>query len=215
MSLNELREGLIVSVEGIDGSGKTTIAKEIERELLKKGFRTLYTKEPTDSSLGKAIREIVLRNKSTQLPPLTQALLFNADRNYHINSIIIKALKEKKIVIIDRFIDSTLAYQGENEEFLNLITTINKIAVNSNYPDITFLLDIEPELALQRMRKIFKKNDNFEKLNILTEVRKRYLYIAERDKKRIKILDASLDIETLVKLAINVILEMINLRHLL
>jgi len=206
MSSINLKDRFIVSFEGIDGSGKTTIAKRIEFELIKKNFKVFYTEEPTDSPLGKAIRDTILLNKTIKLSPFAQALLFTADRNYHVNNIIKNALEDKSIVILDRFIDSTLAYQGENEELVRLINKINEMAVGTFIPDITFLLDIEPALALERIEKTDKEKDNFEKLNFLANVRERYKLIASKNKERIKIIDASLDKETLVKLIINDIL---------
>lgn len=214
MSLIKFEKKIIISFEGIDGSGKTTIAKHTEQELKKMNFPVLYTEEPTNSSIGKIIREVVLSANSVQLTPFAQALLFTADRSYHVNTVIFQAIKDKKIVILDRFIDSTLAYQGENEEILDLIAKINEVATESIQPDITFLLDIEPELALKRLKNISKKKDSFEKLDILTNVRKRYKSLAEKNRERIKILDALLEIETLVKLVINDILKMIDQKNI-
>lgn len=210
MSLNSLRDKLIVSFEGIDGSGKTTIARSVEYELIKQNYRVFYTEEPTDSPLGKAIRETILLNKVIKLSPLAQALLFTADRDYHVNNIINNALNDKDILILDRFIDSTLAYQGENEDLAKVINKINEMAVGLFIPDITFLLDIEPAMALKRIEKADKEKDNFEKLDFLTNVRERYKLIASKNKERIKIIDALQDKETLVKLIISDILKLID-----
>lgn len=210
MSLNSLRDKLIVSFEGIDGSGKTTIARSVEYELIKQNYRVFYTEEPTDSPLGKAIRETILLNKVIKLSPLAQALLFTADRDYHVNNIINNALNDKDILILDRFIDSTLAYQGENEDLAKVINKINEMAVGLFIPDITFLLDIEPAMALKRIEKADKEKDNFEKLDFLTNVRERYKLIASKNKERIKIIDALQDKGTLVKLIISDILKLID-----
>lgn len=214
MFLSNLKEKLIISFEGIDGSGKTTIAKNIEFELNKRNFKVFYTEEPTNSQLGKAIRDLVLLNKNIKLSTFSQALLFTADRNYHVDCVIKNALEYKNIVILDRFIDSTLAYQGENEDLMNMISKINEMAVGFFMPDITFLLDLEPALALKRIEEIDKEEDNFEKLNFLTSVRERYKLIAYNNKERIKIMDASLKKENLVKFIINDILKLIDQKHL-
>ncbi|MDD5689694.1 MAG: dTMP kinase, partial [Caldisericia bacterium] len=214
MFSSNLKEKLIISFEGIDGSGKTTIAKNIEFELNKRNFKVFYTEEPTNSQLGKAIRDLVLLNKNIKLSPFSQALLFTADRNYHVDCVIKNALEYKNIVILDRFIDSTLAYQGENEDLMNMISKINEMAVGFFMPDITFLLDLEPALALKRIEEIDKEEDNFEKLNFLTSVRERYKLIAYNNKERIKIMDASLKKENLVKFIINDILKLIDQKHL-
>ena len=214
MFSSNLKEKLIISFEGIDGSGKTTIAKNIEFELNKRNFKVFYTEEPTNSQLGKAIRDLVLLNKNIKLSPFSQALLFTADRNYHVDCVIKNALEYKNIVILDRFIDSTLAYQGENEDLMNMISKINEMAVGTFIPDITFLLDLEPALALKRIEEIDKEEDNFEKLNFLTSVRERYKLIAYNNKERIKIMDASLKKENLVKFIINDILKLIDQKHL-
>lgn len=212
--MNRLERGVIISFEGIDGSGKTTIAKATEEELSKIGFETLYTEEPTDSFLGEMIRKIILKNLSISLPPITQAFLFNADRNLHMSSIILEALDEKKLILMDRFTDSTLAYQGENDKLMSIIEKINDIATESVLPDITFLLDLDPKIALERIEKLSKERDKFEKLEFLKKVRFRYLAIAKKNKERIKILDATNEKKVLVKTAISNILNIVERKRI-
>lgn len=214
MFLNKLEKSIIVSFEGIDGSGKTTIAKTANERLQKLGFETLYTEEPTKTFLGEIVREIILKNSDIQLPPITQALLFNADRNFHINNIILKAFNKKKIIIIDRFTDSTLAYQGENDKLISIIERINDIATEDITPDITFLLDVDPKIALERINKLSKEKDNFENIEFLEKVRVRYLNIAYKNKDRIKILDSLENIEILINKVINNILNIVEEKNI-
>jgi len=211
--MNKLKRGIIISFEGIDGSGKTTIAKATEEELSKIGFETLYTEEPTDSFLGEMIRKIILKNLTISLSPITQAFLFNADRNFHVNSIILEALDEKKLILMDRFTDSTLAYQGENDKLMSIIEKINDIATESVLPDITFLLDLDPKIALGRIEKLSKEVDKFERLEFLEKVRFRYLAIAKKNKRRVKILDASKEKKILVETAISNILNIVERKN--
>lgn len=177
---------MIISFEGIDGSGKTTImemTKNYFKNFLNKDVVT--TKEPTS-----AFRDILL-NKDISLSPITELFLFMADRGYDIDTVIYPALKEGKIVLIDRYSDSTLAYQhygrGQN---LQLLYNLNYMVVKQFRPDLTILLDCPVDIATTRIRN--KIPDRFESLDkeFFEKVRNGYLELAKTNHKMI-VVDAS------------------------
>ena len=173
-------KGKLITFEGIDGSGKTTIAKILHSKI----ENSIFTTEPTDSWLGKSVKKALEEKRDA----VTIAFLFLADRNEHIKEIK-KWLNEGKIVICDRFIDSTFAYQKEHikmdgvEEWLNWLHKPFFIK-----PDITFLLVIEPRKAIERIKD--RKLIVYEDEKFLEKVQENYLEIAEREKDRIVIINA-------------------------
>jgi len=189
-------KSLFITFEGIEGSGKTTIVKMLYEELRKKGYSVLSTFEPGDHALGVAIRKILL-NPAHPPSLLGELLLYMADRAEHIEKVIKPALEKNEIVLCDRFIDSTVAYQGFGRGIdINMINTLNDIVRNNLRPDRTYLLDIEPEVGLNR-NAFTEKLDRFEmeSIEFHRRVREGYLTIAKQEPERIKIIDASRPIE--------------------
>ena len=182
-------KGKLITFEGIDGSGKTTIAKILHSKI----ENSIFTTEPTDSWLGKSVKKALEEKRDA----ITIAFLFLADRNEHIKEIK-KWLNEGKIVICDRFIDSTFAYQKEHikmdgvEEWLNWLHKPFFIK-----PDITFLLVIEPRKAIERIKD--RKLIVYEDEKFLEKVQENYLEIAEREKDRIVIINAEKSKEEVVE----------------
>ncbi len=176
---------MLITFEGIDGSGKTTLSGRLYRFLSGRGIKTSLYREPGGTEVGERIREIVIEEV---LNERTELLLFEASRAQLVSTKILEDLKSGKVVILDRFIDSTLAYQGYGRGMdKELIKTLNTFASFGLKPDITFLLDIEPSLAVKRIRE----KSRFDDLNFLTRVREGFLDIASKDRDRFVVIDSS------------------------
>ncbi len=185
-----LMAGLFITLEGIDGCGKSTASKELARILESKGHEVYLTLEPSESWLGQAVR----RSYTEEISPYTEVFLFLADRATHTLDME-KKLADGQVVISDRYCDSSTAYQGEAlEELLakqgidsvDWITQMNSTVIRE--PDITFLLDIDPETSLERL-KVREELSKFEKHNYLEKVRANYLRIAKTEG-RMRIINA-------------------------
>ncbi|MGB9612844.1 MAG: dTMP kinase [Candidatus Margulisiibacteriota bacterium] len=181
---------MFITFEGPEGCGKTTHAKRLKNYLEGIGHQVLLTQEPGGTLLGRKIREILLSPESV-LDDSTEVYLFAADRSEHVSKIILPALREGKIVISDRFIDSTLAYQvggrGLPEDFVRYL---NMVSSQGLIPDLTFLLDVSVEIGLKRATANGLA-DRFERetLAFHQRVREYYLEIAEGEKQRFKIIN--------------------------
>ena len=158
----QTHKGLLISIEGIDGSGKSSLVKNIQ-ERFERNYLVLTTKEPGGSDLGKLLRAVLLE-KSISMCAKAQFLLFAADRAQHFHEIIIPALKKGALVISDRMADSSLVYQGYAQGLsLVELTHINQWAMNNYLPDITFFVQIDPHIAFERIRARNEPLTNFEK----------------------------------------------------
>ncbi|HRS05769.1 MAG TPA: dTMP kinase [Candidatus Ratteibacteria bacterium] len=180
------KKATIVSFEGIDGCGKSTQAKQFVRYLKSKGFKTLFFKEPGTTALGKKLRKILLAKKQDILP-LSELFLYLAARNELVTKKIKPCLNKKVILVFDRFIDSTIAYQGYGRGIsLNLIENMHSVILNGIIPDITFVIDA----PASELRKVIGKDaDRLEKsIKFQEMVRRGYLKIAENEPKRVKII---------------------------
>lgn len=163
---------IFVAFEGIDGAGLTTHARLTERFLERKGFKVVLTKEPTDGLVGGLIRAC-LRGE-WKADPMTLQLLFAADRCHHVNTVIIPALRSGRAVVTDRYLFSSLAYGSLDLDYEWLKVVNSKFPL----PDITFILDIEPDTALRRIHEDRFAIELFEELEKLERVRAAYLKIA-------------------------------------
>jgi dTMP kinase len=167
-----MSRGVFIAIEGIDGSGTTTHTKLLAKWLRASNFSLLITHEPTDREIGRLIRE---RLKDASVPPATDALLFAADRVDHTLQEINPALERGTIVISDRYVESSIAYQSSSGLELEWVAEINKYAIS---PDLTILLDIDPDTALQRKRHP-KPMEKFEHISFLKKVREVFLTRAQ------------------------------------
>jgi dTMP kinase len=194
-----MKRGIFITFEGIEGSGKSTQVQSASAWLKSRGIDHTITREPGDSTIGKDIRRILLSDKTSSLHPVSEALLYLADRFEHINEIIRPQLDAGKIVLCDRYHDSTVAYQGYAREIpLDWIQNIWSGSGQALIPDLTFLLDLDPEIGLNRSLEklraagLDESRFEMESLEFHTRVRTGFLEIAKQDPKRFKIIDASL-----------------------
>jgi len=171
-----MEKGAFIVFEGIDGSGKTTQAKLLQEELKRNGFGVLLTKEPTDGPIGQIIRKGLRGELNFSMK--TIQLLFTADRSYHLETTILPALREGKVVISDRYFYSTIAY-GMLELEKEWLKKINSGFLE---PDMVFLIDIDPETSLERLSTSRKAKEKFEDLEKLRKVRGNYLEISREYK---------------------------------
>jgi dTMP kinase len=171
--LGELeRRGFFICVEGLDGCGKTTQAKILVRKLRRMGYNTVYTAEPSHGKIGKFIKRYCLHGEK-RVSSIVEALLFAADRYEHVENEIIPALKDGKIVVSDRYMYSSLAYQGAAGLSLDWIRRVNEHAVT---PNLAIFIDVEPDTVIQRLKP---KKSVMENLETQRKVRKVYMKFVE------------------------------------
>ena len=193
---------MLITLEGIEGSGKTTQINYIAAYLKDLGHECVVTKEPGGTVIGGKIRSILLDPANKRIDPLTELLLYAADRVQHIKEFIAPALEAGKVVICDRFHDSTTVYQGFTRGVdLGLIHQLNKLVLEGVEPDITFILDLPPEIGLERAwnqinngsRSVMETRFEKEKLSFHNNVRKGYLELAKSESDRFVVIDASVE----------------------
>lgn len=149
---------MFITFEGPDGSGKSTIIKELHKKLTEEGYDILLTREPGGTPISEKIRDIILDNNNTNLDYRTEALLYAASRRQHLVEKIWPALKKGQIVLCDRYLDSSLAYQGGARKLgIKSILDINLFATEDTYPDLTIFFDVSPEVGLSRLSKDKKR----------------------------------------------------------
>lgn len=168
-------KGKFICIEGVDGSGKTTQAKMLVRNLRGKDYDAVYTTEPSTGKIGALIRGFVLSRKN-RVPIALEALLFAADRVDHVQTEVEPLLKQGKIVVCDRYLFSSLAYQGAAGLDLLWMDCINKFALK---PDLTLFLDVSPDVAISRLKR---KKSVMETLQNLAKVREIYLDLAQQQR---------------------------------
>ena len=193
---------MFITLEGIEGSGKTTQIRHLVDFLKGKGHDCVTTREPGGTKIGEKIRSILLDPDSNDLDPLTELLLYAADRAQHIKTFVNPSLSVGKTVLCDRFFDATLVYQGFARGIdIGLINRLHQLLFEDLKPDITMLLDLPPEIGLARAWKQIEKGartgreTRFEKeaLSFHEKVRAAYLELARREPERFRIIDASGD----------------------
>ena len=188
--------GQFITIEGIECVGKSTNAKFIENTLNKKGYKTLVTREPGGSGVGEKIRNILLFENKDTLSPMTELLLLFAAREKHINEIIKPALRQGTWVICDRFTDASFAYQGFGRELgFDKVNALKSLIQKDFEPELTILLDAPIEIITSR-RKL-NPNDRFESEDkaFFERVRNGYLELANIFDERVKVIDASKNIQ--------------------
>ncbi len=188
------KRALFITFEGADGCGKTTQVELVKKYLEEKNIKSITTLEPGGCDIGVELRQILLHHKG-YVADMAELLMYLADRSQHVETVILKNIKNNTTVLCDRYIDSTVAYQGYARGLdIENIEKLNSIATKGLLPDITFLLDVDTEIAQTR---VGKNKDRMEKEGIIfhQKVRNGYLELAKKNNKRIKVINANLSIE--------------------
>lgn len=190
-------KGLFVTFEGGEGAGKTTLINRIFIALTEKGHRAIKTLEPGGTPLGTGIRKLLLHQERHPISKWCELFLYLADRSHHVEEVILPSLEDGKIVLCDRFNDSTLAYQGAARHLdTKLLRSVCSAAAEGLAPDLTLYLDLDPKVGLERAKK-HDVPDRLEKENLAfhTEVREGFLTLAKEEPERFHVIDAEEGIE--------------------
>lgn len=201
-----MNKGLFITFEGADGCGKTTQMNLLKDYLIQNGYEVVLTREPGAKGLGEQLREILL-NYDGEVADRCESFLFLADRAQNIETIVIPSIKQGKIVLCDRHIDSTVAYQGYGRGLdLDEINYLNNIATGGIKPDLTYVFDVDVETSAKR---VGDEKDRMESAGkeFFNRVRNGYLELAKKEPQRIKVIDSTRSIEEVFQ---NVLKEFIN-----
>ncbi len=197
-----MKKGLFITFEGPDGSGKTTVSTAVVERLQKEGYQVKYTREPGGSKIAEEIRSVILDPKNTEMDARCEALLYAAARRQHLVEKVLPALEEGITVISDRFVDSSLAYQGYGRGIgMDEVYSINMFAIEGRLPDKTIYLDIDAKTGLDRINtnrtsldRLDQESEDFHNL-----VHKGYEEVVHIYKDRMVIIDASEDVESVIE----------------
>lgn len=194
-------KSIFITVEGTDGAGKSTQIEYLKEFIQTKGFTLTLTREPGGTRISEKIRKIILDKNNIEMSDRTEALLYAASRAQHVEETIVPALRRGDIVICDRFVDSSMVYQGRGRSLgYEPVKTINDFATGQLEPDLTILFDVKPEISLKRINAK-KKGDRLEreKLSFHQEVSNGYRDLAKMFPSRIITIDASRSVNQIRK----------------
>ena len=202
---------MFITLEGPEGSGKTTAVEAAVKKLQEMGYEIVRTREPGGTPIAEQIRNVILDKGNTAMDGRTEALLYAASRRQHLVEKVWPALKEGKIVICDRYLDSSLAYQGGARGLgIDEVLNVNLFATENTWPDLTLLFDIKPEIGLARISANADREVNrldLEKIEFHNKVRDSFLALANRWPERFVIIDASKSREEVAKDTMEAILS--------
>lgn len=206
-----MNKGYFIVLEGPDGSGKSSVSDIVCEKLKEKGYEVVHTREPGGIEIAEEIRNIILDPKNTSMDAKTEALLYAASRRQHLVEKVVPAKSQGKIVICERFVYSSLAYQGYGRGLgFDEILKINDFAIGGNYPDMTIYLDINEEVGLKRIEsRTFKDRLDKESLSFHHLVNEGYREVLRRFKDT-KVVDASKSIDCVVDDVLALIIKLIN-----
>lgn len=207
-----MQKGWFITFEGPDGSGKTTISTNVYQKLLTSGLDVIYTREPGGIDIAEQIRGIILDPKNTAMDVKTEALLYAASRRQHLVEKVLPAIQAGKIVICDRFVDSSLAYQGVGRGIgIEEVLSINEFAIEGYYPDVTLFLDIDPIEGLKRIsNRHYRDRLDREAEDFHLKVALGYQEVLKRYRHRMQVLDANRPVEEIVNEAVQYILAKVK-----
>ncbi len=195
--------GLFVSIEGVEGAGKSTLAAALRRELASRGLDVVVTAEPGGDAVARKIRKVLL-DSANVISDRAELLLFEAARAQHVETVIVPALSRGAVVICDRYADSSVAYQGwARGQDVSLVETLNDYATGGLKPDLTILLDLPARAGLARQRKVDRLSS--ERLAFHEAVRKGFLSLAQAEPERFVVIDAALSLDEVIRLALEAV----------
>lgn len=206
---------LFITFEGGEGTGKTTVINNLYNHLIDLGYLVVKTREPGGSKISESIRSIILDVNNTEMDYKTEALLYAASRRQHLIEVVIPALKENKIVICDRYIDSSLAYQGYARGLgIEEVKKINEYAINGYWPDLTIYIDLDPSIGINRIMSNHRVVDRLdaEKISFHELVREGYIKLSQMYPNRIKTIDGNVTLETLTKITERIVMDRLKER---
>ena len=204
-----MRRGKFITFEGCDGCGKSTQLKMMSEYLTKNGIPHVFTREPGGGKISEAIREILLNGKNSEMTDECEALLYAASRVQHLQDVVEPALKEGKLVICDRYVDSSIAYQAYGRNLgVEFISKINAYAIENYLPDVTVLIDLSPKAAFLR-KKGADENDRLEQAGMAfhEKVYEGYLALAKDNPKRVARIDGAGTPEEIFKEVVRILKE--------
>jgi len=212
-----MSKGFLVSLEGPEGAGKTSVLEAMIPILEDRGIEVLSTREPGGGLIGEKIREVILDPSHTEMDPKTELLLYIASRRQHLVEKVLPALAAGKLVIMDRFIDSSVAYQGFGRGLdIDAIDWLNEFATDGLKPDLTLYFDIEVEEGLARIAANSDREVNrldMEGLDLHRKVHQGYLSLLEREGNRIEKIDASLPLDQVIENTQQLLFDRMGLRR--
>lgn len=199
--MSSMKKGLFITFEGPDGSGKTTVSKAVTEKLLSEGYQVRYTREPGGSAISEKIRDIILDPANTEMDPRTEALLYAASRRQHLVDIVLPLLEQGVTVISDRFVDSSIAYQGYGRGIgAEAVYDINAFAIENHMPVKTVFLNVSAETGLARIqanRAVLDRLDA-ESAEFHKRVFDGYQKVIEQYGDRMIVVDASRDVDEVI-----------------
>jgi dTMP kinase len=207
---------MFITLEGNEGAGKSSIALAIKKELENRGYSLILSREPGGSRIAEQVRDILLERSNTNMSEETEALLYAASRAQHLNDIVLPALAKGKIVLCDRFIDSSMAYQGYAREIgMDKIWQINQFAINGCMPSLTLYLKIDPRKGLER---VHSRGEELNRLDLMDlsfheKVAKGYDILAQKYPKRIVTIDASKEFDQVLSDCLDAIMARMKADH--
>lgn len=209
-----LVKGHFITVEGGEGAGKTTVLELLKKKLTQAGYDVLITREPGGIPISEQIRQVILNPEHTEMEMRTEALLYAAARRQHLIQKVIPALKEQRIVLCDRFIDSSLAYQGYARNIgIDEVLSINEFAIEDCMPTLTLFFDLAPEKGLQRIALNTDREKNrldLEELSFHHKVYEGYQLLLKRFPERMKIVDADQEVDNVSAQAFQYIISYLS-----
>jgi len=204
----------LITLEGVEGSGKSTLIQYLKDFLERSGKRVIVTREPGGIDISEQIRSVILDTNNTKMDGRTEALLYAAARRQHLVERIIPSLQEGKVVLCDRFIDSSLAYQGYARGLgIDEVLSINEFAIGSFMPNLTLYLDLDPQIGLTRIRQNKGREVNrldLEKINFHEKVREGYEEVLNKFPERIVRVDANQELDKVLSDAKEVLLNKVK-----